>query len=126
MNEQLPFLVIDFAKNRFRTSRKTLAQIGSPSHVHLLVHPKARIIALKACDPLDARAHNVTQSCEIYSLYLVQSLRELGSWVDSATYRMHASACLDKQMLTFKIDEAFPLDTEARSRDKGALPCSIT
>lgn len=112
MNGQFPYLVIDFPKNRFRTSRKTLAQIGAPNYVHLLVHPQARIIALKASNPMDSRSHSMIHSCEIYSIQLVNSLRELGMWVGNSSYRMYASACLDMQMLTFKIDEAVPLSFE--------------
>lgn len=88
MRIETPAILFDFKKNRIRIHKNTLRVLNYPDYVLLLINPSAQLVAVKACDGKDARAHRVPkqlaakQSFEIYSSTLMSQLRQCSLVLD--------------------------------------------
>lgn len=118
MNKILkPGISFNLRKNLIRIHKDTLYSIGNPYYVLLLVNPSERTIAVQPTDSSDIRAHHISKSSiingksfEIYSMSLIQNLRELcTNWEDSKTYRIYGEKVPSQDIVRFKMAKAISI-----------------
>lgn len=112
MRLETPAILFDFKKNRIRIHKNTLKALGFPTYVLLLINPLALLIAVKASDGSDARAHRVmqrissNQSLEIYSTTLFKQLLECSPWDDQQCYRLFGNRIDSHGIVQFDIRDS--------------------
>jgi len=106
-----PAILVDLKKYRIRIHKNTLHSIGDPDNVLLLVNPEELTLAILRCNHSDARAHHIsrtflpnTNSIELYSRSLVESLREVCTdWQGSRSYRLYGEIIPSEGMALFQM-----------------------
>lgn len=113
MTTDQPAIMFDFKKSRIRIHKNTLHALDNPAYVLLLINPIDRLIAVKANDGTDARAHRVgmraskNKSFEIYSMALLDKLRLCSEWDEKQSYRILGNRIEEQDIVQFKINESF-------------------
>ena len=113
MTTDQPAIMFDFKKSRIRIHKNTLHALDNPTYVLLLINPIDRLIAVKANDGTDARAHRVgmraskNKSFEIYSMALLNKLRLCSEWDEKQSYRILGNRIEEQDLVQFKINESF-------------------
>ena len=113
MTTDQPAIMFDFKKSRIRIHKNTLHALDNPAYVLLLINPIDRLIAVKANDGTDARAHRVgmraskNKSFEIYSMALLDKLRLCSEWDEKQSYRILGNHIEEQDLVQFKINESF-------------------
>lgn len=113
MTTDQPAIMFDFKKSRIRIHKNTLHALDNPAYVLLLINPIDRLIAVKANDGTDARAHRVglraskNKSFEIYSMALLDKLRLCSEWDEKQSYRILGNRIEEQDLVQFKINESF-------------------
>lgn len=113
MTTDQPAIMFDFKKSRIRIHKNTLHALDNPAYVLLLINPVDRLIAVKANDGTDARAHRVglraskNKSFEIYSMALLDKLRLCSEWDEKQSYRILGNRIEEQDLVQFKINESF-------------------
>lgn len=113
MTTDHPAIMFDFKKSRIRIHKNTLHALDNPAYVLLLINPIDRLIAVKANDGTDARAHRVgmraskKKSFEIYSMALLNKLRLCSEWDEKQSYRILGNRIEEQDLVQFKINESF-------------------
>ena len=113
MTTDQPAIMFDFKKSRIRIHKNTLHALDNPAYVLLLINPIDRVIAVKANDGTDARAHRVgmraskNKSFEIYSMALLNKLRLCSEWDEKQSYRILGNRIEEQDLVQFKINESF-------------------
>lgn len=113
MTTDQPAIMFDFKKSRIRIHKNTLHALDNPAYVLLLINPIDRVIAVKANDGTDARAHRVgmraskNKSFEIYSMALLDKLRLCSEWDEKQSYRILGNRIEEQDLVQFKINESF-------------------
>ena len=113
MTTDQPAIMFDFKKSRIRIHKNTLHALDNPAYVLLLINPIDRLIAVKANDGTDARAHRVgmraskKKSFEIYSMALLDKLRLCSEWDEKQSYRILGNRIEEQDLVQFKINESF-------------------
>ena len=112
MTTDQPAIMFDFKKSRIRIHKNTLHALDNPAYVLLLINPIDRLIAVKANDGTDARAHRVgmraskNKSFEIYSMALLDKLRLCSEWDEKQSYRILGNRIEEQDLVQFKINES--------------------
>lgn len=112
MTTDQPAIMFDFKKSRIRIHKNTLHALDNPAYVLLLINPIDRLIAVKANDGTDARAHRVgmraskNKSFEIYSMALLDKLRLCSEWDEKQSYRILGNHIEEQDLVQFKINES--------------------
>ena len=112
MTTDQPAIMFDFKKSRIRIHKNTLHALDNPAYVLLLINPIDRVIAVKANDGTDARAHRVgmraskNKSFEIYSMALLDKLRLCSEWDEKQSYRILGNHIEEQDLVQFKINES--------------------
>ena len=91
-----PTIMVDLKKHRIRIHKHTLQLLGKPEYICILVNPEDQIIAVSCAVKSDHLAHYINwkaqlnqKSYELYSMNLVESLREVCvDWQDNRSYRI--------------------------------------
>ena len=113
MTTDQPAIMFDFKKSRIRIHKNTLHALDNPAYVLLLINPIDRLIAVKANDGTDARAHRIgmraskNKSFEIYSMALLDKLRLCSEWDEKQSYRILGNRIEEQDLVQFKINESF-------------------
>lgn len=89
-------MAVDLKKYRIRIHRSTLALLGTPKYVHLLVSPSDMMLAIQGTDKRTQFTHRVNlaalhpdNSYEIYSTSFINKLCSLADDLDTkCTYRL--------------------------------------
>ena len=89
-------IAVDLKKYRIRIHRNTLALLGTPKYIQLLVSPSAKMMAIQGVDTRTRFTHRVNlaalrpdNSYEIYSSLFVSQLLALVTNLDAkCTYRL--------------------------------------
>ena len=124
MNKTLkPAISVNLRKNQIRIHKDTLHSIGNPYYIILLVNPNERTMAVLPSDISDTKAHHISNSAlvkkksfEIYSMSLIQNLRNLcNHWEDNKTYRIYGEKTLSKDFIRFKMAEAISVYEKGKS-----------
>lgn len=113
-NSTRPIILVDMAKNRLRIHRSTLAAIGKPEFILIIVNPDARTIGVMPCDNRNPGAHRVkTQSVlgkncfELYSASFTRKLREVRpDWLAAGKYKMEGDLIPGESVARFYMDTA--------------------
>ena len=114
-----PMVLIDMAKNRIRIHRSTLAALGNPEFILLIVNPEEQTIGIMPGKRIDPGAHRVKtpsvlgKNCyELYSSGLIRKLREVREdWRHGGKYRMEGTVATGQLVVTFSMEEADFLGT---------------
>ena len=119
--QQQVTIAVDLKKYRIRIHRNTLALLGTPKYIQLLVSPSAKMMAIQGVDTRTRFIHLVNLSAlrpdnsyEIYSSLFVSQLLALVTDLDAkCTYR------LTGEIITEENAAVFPLSTlqEAESME---------
>ena len=117
-NQEL-ILTIDMKKNRIRVNRQTLAAIGMPNSILLLVNPQEMTIAIKGTERIEKqtdsqtivfRRKNRSRSIEVYSYLLVTELRKLEPKLKATeTYHLQGKAYPEERIAVFSLQSAKPV-----------------
>ena len=116
MTDQTPqqvTIAVDLKKYRIRIHRNTLALLGTPKYIQLLVSPSAKMMAIQGVDTRTRFTHRANLSAlrpdnsyEIYSSLFVSQLLALVTDLDAkCTYR------LTGEIITEENAAVFPLNT---------------
>lgn len=111
--QQQVTIAVDLKKYRIRIHRNTLALLGTPKYIQLLVSPSAKMMAIQGVDTRTRFIHRVNLSAlrpdnsyEIYSSLFVSQLLALVTDLDAkCTYR------LTGEIITEENAAVFPLNT---------------
>ena len=111
--QQQVTIAVDLKKYRIRIHRNTLALLGTPKYIQLLVSPSAKMMAIQGVDTRTRFTHRVNlsalrpdNSSEIYSSLFVSQLLALVTDLDAkCTYR------LTGEIITEENAAVFPLNT---------------
>ena len=111
--QQQVTIAVDLKKYRIRIHRNTLALLGTPKYIQLLVSPSAKMMAIQGVDTRTRFTHRVNlsalrpdKSYEIYSSLFVSQLLALVTELDAkCTYR------LTGEIITEENAAVFPLNT---------------
>ena len=111
--QQQVTIAVDLKKYRIRIHRNTLALLGTPKYIQLLVSPSAKMMAIQGVDTRTRFTHRVNLSAlrpdnsyEIYSsLFVSQLLALVTELVAKRTYR------LTGEIITEENAAVFPLNT---------------
>ena len=111
--QQQVTIAVDLKEYRIRIHRNTLALLGTPKYIQLLVSPSAKMMAIQGVDTRTRFTHRVNLSAlrpdnsyEIYSSLFVSQLRALVTELDAkCTYR------LTGEIITEENAAVFPLNT---------------
>ena len=111
--QQQVTIAVDLKKYRIRIHRNTLALLGTPKYIQLLVSPSAKMMAIQGVDTRTRFTHRVNLSAlrpdnsyEIYSSLFVSQLLALVTDLDAkCTYR------LTSEIITEENAAVFPLNT---------------
>lgn len=117
-NQEL-ILTIDMKKNRIRVNRQTLAAIGMPNSILLLVDPQEMSIAVKGTNRIEKqtdsqtivlRLKNRSRSIEVYSHALVTQLRILEPKLKvTGVYHLRGRAFPVECIAVFSLQSAEPV-----------------
>lgn len=111
--QQQVTIAVDLKKYRIRIHRNTLALLGTPKYIQLLVSPSAKMMAIQGVDTRTRFTHRVNLSAlrpdnsyEIYSsLFVSQLLALVTDLDDKCTYR------LTGEIIAAENAAIFPLST---------------
>ena len=111
--QQQVTIAVDLKKYRIRIHRNTLALLGTPKYIQLLVSPSAKMMAIQGVDTRTRFTHRVNLSAlrpdnsyEIYSSLFVSQLLALVTDLDAkCTYR------LTGEIITEENAAVLPLNT---------------
>lgn len=111
--QQQVTIAVDLKKYRIRIHRNTLALLGTPKYIQLLVSPSAKMMAIQGVATRTRFTHRVNLSAlrpdnsyEIYSSLFVSQLLALVTDLDAkCTYR------LTGEIITEENAAVFPLNT---------------
>lgn len=116
MNEisNQPMILIDTAKYRIRIHRTTLAAIGQPEFILLIVNPEEKTIGVMPGRMNDPGAHRVktpsvkAKNCyELYSAGLTRQLRRVcPEWTPGGRYRLEGSLVPGESLVRFAMKDA--------------------
>lgn len=112
-----PVITIDIRKGRIRIYKKTLRMLKRPLYIQLLVNPDQRSLAIRSLpsakgsyQKVDWRLLDSNNSCEVYSLYLVNKLIEVCTdWKTSDSYRIIGKLYESEKIAVFNFDDAVPI-----------------
>ena len=85
-------LQLDLAKSRIRIHKKTLAAMGSPEYILLIVHPEEKTLGIMESNMNIPGVHKIKpcvgkQSIELYSTSLSRQFRRvMPNWVNGGKY----------------------------------------
>lgn len=111
-NKMTASISIDIKKGRIRIHRATLAQLGLPKYIQLLVNPREKVIAIRGLDERCKEAHVVSfshmrndYSYELYSKQLVNSLISLCPDIEiGCTYKLTGEVYTEEKVVFFPLD----------------------
>ena len=113
MNEKMQQvrISIDLKKYRIRIHKNTLAALGMPKHIQLLVNPLRKTIAIQGLQTQTKFSHRVTlnqinpESYEIYSCSFIDELLNMVENLDKdCTYRLIGEVIKGKNTVAFPLD----------------------
>lgn len=122
LNEQTQQQVtmsVDLKKYRIRIHRSTLALLGTPKYIQLLVSPSTMMLAIQGTDKRTNCTHRVNldalhpdNSYEIYSTLFVSKLCSLVSDLDAGcTYRLTGELVNDNNAAVFSLSTLQKVDS---------------
>ena len=109
--QQQVTIAVDLKKYRIRIHRNTLALLGTPKYIQLLVSPSAKMMAIQGVDTRTRFTHRVSpsvlkpdNSCEIYSSLFVSQLLALVTDLDAkCTYRLTGEIIAEENAAVFPL-----------------------
>lgn len=109
---------VDLKKYRIRIHRSTLAMLGLPKYVHLLVSPSDMMLAIQGTDQRTQFTHRVNlaalhpdNSYEIYSTLFVNKLCSLVANLDTkCTYRLTGKLLSEENAAVFHLSTLQKVD----------------
>lgn len=109
-----PMILIDTAKYRIRIHRTTLAAIGQPEFILLIVNPEEKTLGIMPGRMSDPGAHRVktpsvkANKCyELYSSGLIHQLRKVcPEWTTGGKYRLEGNLVPGEFLVRFAMDDA--------------------
>lgn len=118
---------VDIKKSRIRIYRTTLAQLGLPKFIQLLVNPNDRMIAVRGLDKRCKESHIVSfshmrtdYSYELYSKELITTLMSLRQDLDgNCTYKLMGEVYPDSKVALFSLDTLQKLEGGALGGTNG-------
>ena len=110
---------VDLKKYRIRIHRSTLALLGLPKYVHLLVSPSNMMLAIQGTDKRTQFTHRVNlaalhpdNSYEIYSMLFVNKLCSLVENLDNkCTYRLTCKLLSEENAAVFHLSTLQKVDS---------------
>lgn len=117
--QQQVTMSVDLKKYRIRIHRNTLALLGTPKYIQLLVSPSAMMLAIQGTDKRTHFTHRVNldalhpdNSYEIYSTLFVSKLCSLISDLDvGCTYRLTGELVNDDNTAIFPLSTLQKVDS---------------
>lgn len=112
-------LLIDFSKFRVRLHKKTLAAMGKPEHILLMVNPNDKTIAIMQGTSDSPAAHHLNyklftggRCVEIYSRSFVKKLLDVNpEWKEKNSYRLTGQIIPGKSIALYSMIGAEELRT---------------
>lgn len=113
-NSNLPMILVDTAKNRIRIHRTTLAAIGQPEFILLIVNPEEKTLGIMPGRMTDPGSHRVNtpsvknKNCyELYSAGLTRKLLQVSpEWQTGGRYLMEGTPVPGEQLVRFAMHDA--------------------
>ena len=94
-------LQLDLARSRIRIHRKTLAALGNPEFIHLIVNPEEKTLGIIEATPNAPSANKIKQAkgkqChELYSTSLARQFRlVMPNWINGGKYLLTGDLMAD-------------------------------
>ena len=109
---------IDIKKSRIRVYKTTLAQLGLPKYIQLLVNPSEKIIAIRGLDKRCKESHVVSfshmrtdYSYELYSKELIANLINLFPDIETdSTYKLTGEVFVENKVALFPINTLYKVE----------------
>lgn len=104
---------LDLAKSRIRIHRKTLAALGNPEYILLIVNPEEKTLGILQGNMSIPGAHHIRpkddagkQSYELYSTSLSRQLRKvMPNWINGGRYLLSGNL-ISEGTAVFSMTEA--------------------
>ena len=117
--QQQVTIAVDLKKYRIRIHRNTLALLGTPKYIQLLVSPSAKMMAIQGVDTRTRFTHRVNLSAlrpdnshEIYSSLFVSQLLALVTDLDAkCTYRLSGEIIAEENAAVFPLNTLQEVDS---------------
>ena len=117
--QQQVTIAVDLKKYRIRIHRNTLALLGTPKYIQLLVSPSAKMMAIQGVDTRTRFTHRVNLSAlrpdnsyEIYSSLFVSQLLALVTDLDAkCTYRLTGEIIAEENAAVFPLNTLPEVDS---------------
>ena len=117
--QQQVTIAVDLKKYRIRIHRNTLALLGTPKYIQLLVSPSAKMMAIQGVDTRTRFIHLVNLSAlrpdnsyEIYSSLFVSQLLALVTDLDAkCTYRLTGEIIAEENAAVFPLNTLQEVDS---------------
>ena len=109
---------VDIKKSRIRVYKTTLAQLGLPKYIQLLVNPSEKIIAIRGLDKRCKESHAVSfshmrtdYSYELYSKELITNLMRVFPDIEpNGTYKLTGEVFTENKVAMFSLDTLVKLE----------------
>lgn len=109
---------VDIKKSRIRVYKTTLAQLGLPKYIQLLVNPSERKIAIRGLDKRCKESHAVSfshmrtdYSYELYSKELITNLMHVFPDIEpDGTYKLTGEVFAENKVAMFSLDTLVKLE----------------
>ena len=109
---------VDIKKSRIRVYKTTLAQLGLPKYIQLLVNPTERKIAIRGLDKRCKESHAVSfshmrtdYSYELYSKELITNLMRVFPDIEpNGTYKLTGEVFTENKVAMFSLDTLVKLE----------------
>ena len=100
-------MTVDLNKHRLRIHKKTMAALGNPTHVILIVNPESHMIAVKHAVSQDRQAQRLQSNFELYSKSLVSALLDIfPQQPTTACCNLEGTLIPLEQMVCFPLESA--------------------
>ena len=117
--QQQVTIAVDLKKYRIRIHRNTLALLGTPKYIQLLVSPSAKMMAIQGVDTRTRFTHRVNLSAlrpdhsyEIYSSLFVSQVLALVTDLDAkCTYRLTGEIIAEENAAVFPLNTLQEVDS---------------
>lgn len=109
---------VDIKKSRIRVYKTTLAQLGLPKYIQLLVNPTERKIAIRGLNKRCKESHAVSfshmrtdYSYELYSKELITNLMRVFPDIEpNGTYKLTGEVFTENKVAMFSLDTLVKLE----------------
>ncbi len=107
-NTTEPGITVDISRHRIRIHRSTLARLGNPAFVRLLVNPERKGIVVEGCSATTKGAYRLVStnhSMEVYSQSLIAEISSCAGFGQRRSVRLSGKQLQGQSAVFFRLDQ---------------------